>query len=124
MDDFEAHLEICETIRQINEDDHDLHSGRFFPEFSYPGLQDDIFVVNMTNWDTFLYTREFEAINDDRSMRQVTRMLTYPITIGSILHELSPYSLRKDNRLSVEGLKSLSGRFSCPSLEFAWRYSN
>lgn len=124
MDDFEAHLEICETIRQINEDDHDLHSGRFFPEFSYPGLQDDIFVVNMTNWDTFLYTREFEAINDDRSMRQVTRMLTYPITIGSVLHELSPYSVRKDNRLSVEGLKSLSGRFSRPSLKLAWRYSN
>lgn len=124
MDDFEAHLEICETIRQINEDDHDLHSGRFFPEFSYPGLQDDIFVVNMTNWDTFLYTREFEAINDDRSMRQVTRMLTYPITIGSVLHELSPYSVRKNNRLSVEGLKSLSGRFSRPSLKLAWRYSN
>jgi hypothetical protein len=30
MDDFEAHLEICDTLRQINEDDHDLHSGRFF----------------------------------------------------------------------------------------------
>ncbi|GFN13947.1 translational activator for mitochondrial COX1 [Aspergillus tubingensis] len=108
MDDFEAHLEICETIRQINEDDHDLHSGRFFPEFSYPGLQDDNFVINMTNWDTFLYTREFEAINDDRSMRQVTRMLTYPLTIGSVLHELSPYNVRKEGRLTVEGLKSVS----------------
>lgn len=108
MDDFEAHLEICETIRQINEDDHDLHSGRVFPEFSYPGLQDDNFVINMTNWDTFLYTREFDAINHDRSMRQVTRMLTYPLTIGSVLHELSPYSVRKGGRLTVEGLKSVS----------------
>ncbi|PWY77142.1 hypothetical protein BO70DRAFT_372440 [Aspergillus heteromorphus CBS 117.55] len=108
MDDFEAHLEICETIRQINEDDHDLRSGRFFPEFSYPGLQDDNFVINMTNWDTFLYTREFEAINDDRSMRQVTRMLTYPLTIGSVLHELSPFNVRKGGRLTVEGLKSVS----------------
>ncbi|BCR91734.1 putative mRNA processing protein (Mss51) [Aspergillus chevalieri] len=108
MDDFEAHLEICETIRQINEDDHDLHSGRFFPEFSYPGVQDDTYVINMTNWDTFLYTREFEAINDDRSLRQVTRMLTYPMTIGSVVHELSPYSVRKNDRLTVEGLKSLS----------------
>ncbi|RAL04373.1 uncharacterized protein BO80DRAFT_452464 [Aspergillus ibericus CBS 121593] len=108
MDDFEAHLEVCETIRQINEDDHDLHSGRFFPEFSYPGLQDDNFVINMTNWDTFMYTREFEAINDDRSMRQVTRMLTYPLTIGSVLHELSPYNVRKGGRLTVEGLKSVS----------------
>ncbi|KAL4875522.1 Oxysterol-binding protein-domain-containing protein [Aspergillus karnatakaensis] len=108
MDDFEAHLEVCETLRQINEDDHDLRSGRFFPEFAYPGLQDENFVINMTNWDTFMYTREFDAINDDRSMRQVTRMLTYPLTIGSVLHELSPYSIRKDNRLTAEGLKSVS----------------
>ncbi|KAL3494261.1 Oxysterol-binding protein-domain-containing protein [Aspergillus germanicus] len=108
MDDYEAHLEVCETLRQINEDDHDLHSGRFFPEFSYPGPQDENFVINMTNWDTLMYTREFEAINDDRSMRQVTRMLTYPMTIGSVLHELSPYSIRKDSRLTTEGLKSIS----------------
>jgi splicing suppressor protein 51 len=108
MDDFEAHLEVCETIRQINEDDHDLNSGRFFPEFSYPGVQDDNFVINMTNWDTYMYTREFEAINSDRSMRQVTRMLTYPQTIASVLHELSPYSVRGKNRLTAEGLKSLS----------------
>jgi splicing suppressor protein 51 len=109
VDDFEAHLEICDTIRQINEDDHDLHSGRFFPEFSYPGLQEDNFVINMSNWDSFLYTREFDAINHDRSMRQVTRMLTYPVTIGSVLHELSPYSVRKEGRLTVEGLKSVTG---------------
>lgn len=109
MDDFEAHLEVCETMRQINEDDHDLHSGRFFPEFSYPGVQDDNFVINMTNWDTYMYTREFDAINSDRSMRQVTRMLTYPQTIASVLHELSPYSVRGNNRLTAEGLKSLSG---------------
>lgn len=113
MDDFEAHLEICETIRQINEDDHDLRSERFFPEFSYPGLQDDNFAINMTNWDTLLYTREFEAINHDRSMRQVTRLLTYPLTIGSVLHELSPYNVHKKGRLTPEGLKSFSGKSSC-----------
>ncbi|EED12591.1 oxysterol binding protein (Osh1), putative [Talaromyces stipitatus ATCC 10500] len=108
MDDYEAHLEVCDTIRQINEDDHDLVSGRFFPEFSYPGPQDDNFVVNMTNWDTFLYTREFEAIDNERSMRQVTRMLTYPVTIASIIHELSPYTVHKEGRLTTEGLKSFS----------------
>ncbi|KAJ5631730.1 uncharacterized protein N7484_011830 [Penicillium longicatenatum] len=108
MDDFEAHLEVCDTLRQINEDDHDLHSGRFFPEFNYPGVQDDNFVINMTNWDTFMYTREFEAVNSDRSMRQVTRMLTYPQTIASVLHELSPYNVRSKNQLTPEGLKSLS----------------
>ena len=110
-DDFEAHLEICDTLRQINEDDHDLRSGRWFPEFEYPGPQIDEALVNMTNWDTFLYTRQFEAINHDRNMRQVTKLLTYPVTLGSVLHELSPYTIRSGGRLTIEGLKSLSGEF-------------
>ncbi|KAI9730078.1 MAG: translational activator for mitochondrial COX1 [Cirrosporium novae-zelandiae] len=105
-DDYENHIEICDRLREINEDDHDLRSGRFFPEFEYPEEQIYESMINMTNWDTFLYTRDFKAINDTRSMRQVTRMLTYPVTIGSVLHELSPYNLR--NRLTTEGLKSLS----------------
>ena len=109
-DDYESHLEICDTLREINEDDHDLHSGRFFPEFEYPGPQIEEALVNMTNWDTYLYSREFRAINEARSMRQATRLLTYPITIGSVLHELSPYSIRRGGRLTTEGLKSLSGR--------------
>lgn len=109
VDDYEVHLEICDTLREINEDDHDLRSGRFFPEFEYPGDQIEEAMVNMTNWDTFLFSREFRAINDERSLRQATRLLTYPITIGSVLHELSPYSIKKDGRLTVEGLKSLSG---------------
>lgn len=107
-DDYENHLQICDTLRQINEDDHDLRSGRFFPEFEYAGEQMEEAAINMTNWDTFLYTRQFEAINDDRNMRQVTRLLTYPLTIGSILHELSPYNVRKGGRLTPEGLKSFS----------------
>ena len=108
-DDYEAHLEICDTLRQINEDDHDLRSGRFFPEFEYPGDQLDEALVNMTNWDTLLYTRDFQAINEMRNLRQVTRMLTYPTTVASVLHELSPYSIRSGGRLTVEGLKSMSG---------------
>lgn len=108
VDDYESHLEVCDVLRQINEDDHDLHSGRFFPEFEYPGMQIEEAQVNMTNWDTLLYSREFEAVNDERSMRQVTRLLTYPMTVGSVLHELSPYNL--NNRLLPEGLRSLSGR--------------
>ena len=109
-DDYEMHLEICDTLRQINEDDHDLRSGRGFPEFEYPGLQYDEILPNMSNWDTLLYTRQFNAINADRSMRQATRLLTYPITLGSVLHELSPYSLRRGGRLKFEGLKSLTGK--------------
>lgn len=114
-DDYESHLEICDTLREINEDDHDLRSGRFFPEFEYPGPQIEEALVNMTNWDTYLYTREFEALNELRSMRHATRLLTYPVTIGSVLHELSPYSIRQGGRLTVEGLKSLSGECSTMS---------
>ena len=101
-------MEICDTLREINEDDHDLRSGRFFPEFEYPGPQMEEALVNMTNWDTYLYTREYEAINEERSLRQVTRLLTYPITIGSILSELSPYDIRQNGRLTTEGLKSFT----------------
>ena len=116
MDDYESHLDICETLRQVNEDDHDLRSGRFFPEFEYPGHQRaEEFVVNMSNWDTFLYTRDFAAMNDPRSMRQATRLLTYPITVGSVLHELSPYSIRRGERLTNEGLRSLAGSLRVPS---------
>lgn len=111
VDDYESHLELCDVLREINEDDHDLVSGRFFPEFEYPGPQIDEAMVNMTNWDTLLFSREFNAINEERPMRQVTRLLTYPITIGSVLHELSPYSMKgRDGRLTAEGLKSLSGK--------------
>ncbi|KAI9166717.1 Protein MSS51 [Paramyrothecium foliicola] len=108
MDDYENHLKICDTLRQINEDDHDLRSGRVFTEGNLPDVQLDEALVNMTNWDTFMYTREFEAIHSDRSMRQITRLLTYPLTIASVLHEFSPYSHKSGDRLTVEGLKSLS----------------
>ncbi|KAK3703319.1 translational activator for mitochondrial COX1 [Vermiconidia calcicola] len=106
--DYESHLEICDTLRQINEDDHDLVSGRFFPEFEYPPARFEEAQVNMTNWDTLLFSRGFEAVNAERSMRQVTRLLTYPITVGSVLHELSPYAFGKEGRLTPEGLRSLS----------------
>ncbi|KAK6539981.1 translational activator for mitochondrial COX1 [Orbilia ellipsospora] len=107
MEDYQNHILVCETLREINEDEHDLRSGREFPEFEYQLLeQEDGSLINFTNWDTFLYTREFEAVNDMRSLRQVTKLLTYPVTIGSIIHELSPYNL--NNRLTYEGLKSLA----------------
>lgn len=108
-DDYESHLEICDVLKEINEDDHDLRSGRFFPEFEYPGDQMEEAMVNMTNWDTYLYSREYKAINDERSLRQATKLLTYPVTIGSVLHELSPYNMKKGGRLTAEGLKSLTG---------------
>ena len=106
-EDYENHLRICDTLREVNEDDHDLRSGRFFPEFDYPGVQLNEALINFTNWDTYLYTRGFEAVNEERNLRQLTKLLTYPTTIASVLHELSPYNLK--HRLTVEGLKSLAG---------------
>ena len=108
-DDYESHMEICDTLREVNEDDHDLRSGRFFPEFELPGPQMEEALVNMTNWDTYLYTREHQAINEERPLRQLTKLLTYPVTIGSVLSELSPYSYKTGDRLTTEGLKSFSG---------------
>ena len=117
MDHYEEHLKVCDTLRQINEDDHDLRSGRVFHEANLPDLQLDDAAVNMTNWDTFMYTREFNAVDSDRGMRQITRLLTYPVTIGSVLHELSPYNMHAGGRLTAEGLKSFSGRtISNPSI--------
>lgn len=112
QDDYEAHLAICDTLRQINEDDHDLRSGRHFAEFDYAGPQMEEAMVNMSSWDTLMYTRDFEAVNNDRSMRQATRLLTYPLTVGSVLHELSPYNIRAGGRLTTEGLKSFSGELA------------
>lgn len=109
MDHYEKHLEVCDTLRQINEDDHDLRSGRVFHEANLPDLQLDDAAINMTNWDTFMYTREFDAVDSDRGMRQITRLLTYPVTIGSVLHELSPYGM-ENGRVTAEGLKSFSGK--------------
>lgn len=109
-EDYDEHIKICDTLREINEDDHDIRSGRAFPEFQYVPEGIEEAVINFTNWDTLLYTREFTAVDEMRSLRQVTRLLTYPITIGSVLHELSPYSLRDDGRLTPEGLRSLAGK--------------
>ncbi|PFH56906.1 hypothetical protein XA68_15773 [Ophiocordyceps unilateralis] len=107
MDHYDRHLEICDTLRQINEDEHDLRSGRVFHEANLADVQLEEALVNMSSWDTFMYTREFKALDSDRSMRQITRLLTYPISIASVIHELSPYDVKKGRRLTLEGLKSL-----------------
>lgn len=107
-DDYEAHLEVCDVLRQANEDDHDLRSGRFFKEFQFAGPQIEEILPNMSSWDTYLYTRDFDALNEDREMRQATKLLTYPMTIASVINELSPYNIRKGGRMTPEGLKSFS----------------
>ncbi|CAG8852827.1 11700_t:CDS:2, partial [Gigaspora margarita] len=43
--------------------------------------------VNLLNWNIYLYTREFPSIDQDHSLRHVSKLLTYPITIGFVLHQ-------------------------------------
>jgi splicing suppressor protein 51 len=114
-DDYEAHLRVCDVMRQANEDDHDLHSGRWFKEFQFAPPQMEEILPNMSSWDTYLYTRDYDALNEDREMRQATKLLTYPMTIASVLHELSPYHIRSGGRMTPEGLKSFSGMFNPPT---------
>jgi splicing suppressor protein 51 len=104
--DLEEHRKVCSLLRQVNEDEHDLRSGRRLLEFEYPGPQGFEEAVNMSNWDTFFYTRNFPSLNSERSVRHASKPLTYPITIASILHETSPY--RPGRELTNEGIKSLT----------------
>ncbi|GAA6013141.1 hypothetical protein JCM11491_005194 [Sporobolomyces phaffii] len=102
----ENHARYWPRLREANEDEHDLRSGRELTEFKLPAEQPYEEAVSFGNWDVFLYTRGFPSIESERSRRHVSKLLTYPMTIGSILHENSPYTLR-NQRLLPEGLRSL-----------------
>jgi len=107
--DAEYHeREIWKILRKVNTYEHDLRSGREFPEFDFPGKQQRDAVVNFLNWDAFLYTRQFYSMDSDFHLAAVTKMLSYPITMGSILHQYSPYLLKPQGPLTLEGLKSLA----------------
>lgn len=97
-------------LKEVNEDEHDLRSGRHLKEFELPGEQPWEEAISMANWDIFFYTRGFASIDTDRSVRHVSKLLTFPITIGSVIHENSPYNMR-NQRLTAEGLRSLTGMF-------------
>lgn len=105
----ENHARYWPRLREANEDEHDLRSGREMTEFDrLPTEQPYEEAVSFGNWDVFLYTRSFPSIESERSRRHVSKLLTYPVTIGSILHENSPYTVR-NQRLLPEGLRSLMG---------------
>ncbi|MBW0488052.1 hypothetical protein O181_027767 [Austropuccinia psidii MF-1] len=94
-------------LREANEDEHDLRSRRQMVEFDLPDCQPYEEAITLANWDLLLYTRGFRSIDDDRSRRHLSKLLTYPITIGGILHEFSPYTTRS-RRLTIEGYRSLT----------------
>ncbi|EMD38331.1 hypothetical protein CERSUDRAFT_93860 [Gelatoporia subvermispora B] len=103
----EDHQKYCKQLREVNEDEHDLRSGRKFKEFELPGPQDAEAAVSFANWDVFWYTRGFPSMDTERSRRHASKILTYPLTIGSVLHQFSYLTLR-NQRLTPEGSRSLA----------------
>ncbi|KAI8095676.1 zinc-finger of mitochondrial splicing suppressor 51-domain-containing protein [Thamnidium elegans] len=102
----QAHQEVCSILREINEDDHDLRSGRPMREFEFPTAQGFDEAVNMANWDVLFYTRSFPSMDSDRSMRHVSKLLTYPLTIASVLHQSSPH--KYGEQVTTEGMRSIA----------------
>ncbi|KAH9951949.1 zinc-finger of mitochondrial splicing suppressor 51-domain-containing protein [Amylocystis lapponica] len=103
----EEHKKYCSRLREANEDEHDLRSGRRLREFELPGPQDTEAAISFSNWDVFWYTREFPSMDTERSRRHASKLLTYPITIGSVLHQFSGLTLR-NQRVTPEGSRSLA----------------
>ncbi|KAG8993295.1 translational activator for mitochondrial COX1 [Tulasnella sp. JGI-2019a] len=101
------HGKYCDRLREANEDEHDLRSGRPLPELKFNTSQTWDEAVSFSSWDLYWYTRSFQSMDSDRSRRHVTKMLTYPITIASVLHEHSALTLR-NQRLTNEGARSLA----------------
>ncbi|KAL4065465.1 zinc-finger of mitochondrial splicing suppressor 51-domain-containing protein [Scleroderma citrinum] len=101
------HKKYCSRLRQVNEDEHDLRSGRTMREFQLPGPQAYEEAISFANWDLFWYTRGFPSMDTERSRRHASKLLTYPLTIGSVLHQNSGLTLN-NQRVTLEGSRSLA----------------
>ncbi|KAJ4488474.1 zinc-finger of mitochondrial splicing suppressor 51-domain-containing protein [Lentinula aciculospora] len=101
------HEKYCSRLREANEDEHDLRSGRRMPEFELPGPQGYEEAISFANWDVFWYTRGFNSMDSERSRRHASKLLTYPMTIGSVLHQHSSLMLN-NQRLTPEGSRSMA----------------
>ncbi|KAJ8517325.1 hypothetical protein ONZ45_g5491 [Pleurotus djamor] len=107
LQDREEHRKYCTRLREANEDEHDLRSGRRFREFELPGPQGYEEAISFANWDLFWYTRGYPSMDTERSRRHASKLLTYPITIGGALHQFSGLTLN-NQRLTPEGSRSLA----------------
>ena len=106
------HSEVCERLREVNEDEHDLRSGRRFTEFeNMPRDQPFDQAISFANWDTLLYTRQFPSIDSERSLRHVSKVLTYPMTVAAALHQNGPFTTR-NGRVTREGRRSMAALHS------------
>ncbi|CAI5756209.1 unnamed protein product [Candida verbasci] len=107
--DTEYHkLKKYEQLKKVNLYEHDLRSGRKFTEFAFPGKQDKNFTINLGNWDSFFYTRDFPPMNDEFNLAAATKVLTYPLTIASLFYKFSPYEIEPKGPITLEGAKSLA----------------
>lgn len=136
--DAVEHEKTCSILRQVNLDEHDLRSGRELLEFNLPGIPILTWVgskraglgvqgfeerVNLSNWDTFYYTRQFQHLEQGQAQRHVSKLLTYPLTIASVLHLSSPFDYSSSSsasnktmitnkpKLTSAGIRSLAGNF-------------
>ena len=64
--------------------------------------------VSFANWDVFWYTRGFPSMDTDRARRHSSKVLTFPITVASVLHQNSGLTL-SNQRVTPEGIRSLAG---------------
>ncbi|CAO1634715.1 unnamed protein product [Parajaminaea phylloscopi] len=101
----EEHGRYVLRLREANEDEHDLRSGREMHEFRMPGPQGFEEAINFSSWDVFFYTRNFPSIESERSRRHVSKLLTFPASMAGVLHENSPYTTR-NRRMTREGTRS------------------
>jgi len=107
--DTEYHeKKIYERLKKVNLYEHDVRSGRKFDEFVFPGEQEKDYSTNLSNWDSYFYTRDFAPMNTEFNLAAATKILTYPMTIAALLHKWSPYSGTPKGPVTLEGLKSVA----------------
>nr|ODN80217.1 mitochondrial splicing suppressor [Cryptococcus depauperatus CBS 7841] len=108
----EEHNEYCGRLKEVNEDEHDLRSGRRMTEFeNMPEEQPYESAVNFASWDTLFFTRGFLSIDSDRSVRHVSKILTYPMTIAGVLHQNGPFT-SGNGRVTRQGRRSMAALHS------------
>ncbi|EAZ63605.1 hypothetical protein PICST_52783 [Scheffersomyces stipitis CBS 6054] len=97
-----------ELLKKVNLYEHDVRSGRKFDEFVFPLEQNNDYMVNLSSWDSFFYTRDFAPMNTEFNLAAATKVLTYPMTIAAIINKYSPYEPQPKGPVTVEGLRSLA----------------
>lgn len=94
--------EVCQMLRQWNEDEHDLRSGRKFWEMNFPGLQPKEALLNFSSWPYIFVSRKFpkQLYTSPIAQRHVSRLLTYPYTIASMLS--NPWVYQQSDKIVTD----------------------